>query len=559
MTFPAQWIPRSISSLRGYTTTRLAQDCTAGLTVGLVALPLAMAFGIASGVTPQAGIYTAVVAGFLISALGGSKTQIGGPTGAFVVIVAGIVARFGMSGLALVTVMAGLILIVMGATGLGTAVRFIPRPVVIGFTNGIALLIASTQIKDFLGLQTPAVPSEFLLRMGVLLEHIASIRWETLAISLISLAIILVIPRFAPRIPGSILALFAGTIAVAVLHLNVETIGSKFGGIPQGFPALSLPNFHAAHILPLLPSAFTVAMLAAVESLLSAVVADGMTGDRHNSNMELVAQGVANLVSPLFGGIPATGAIARTATNIRSGARTPIAGMVHALTLLAILLVAAPLARFVPLATLAAVLFVVAWNMGEWREIGSILKLSKADIAVWLTTFALTVFADLTVAVGVGMALAALLYIHRIAETTTVAAVTREYLAEGAAHTLQDKEIPDNTTILRIHGPFLFGTTEKLIEATADLSAFDKIVILRLRNMTAIDATGLHAIEQLARRLHASGRTLVLCGAREQPARFLAQADFVQRVGAENIVPHVRAALERAAQLNTVLAHTIAG
>jgi len=285
------------------------------------------------------------------------------------------------------------------------------------------------------------------------------------------------------------------------------------------------------------------------------VVADGMTGERHNSNMELVAQGVANLVSPLFGGIPATGAIARTATNIRSGARTPIAGMVHALTLLAILLVAAPLARFVPLATLAAVLFVVSYNMGEWREIGSILKLSKADIAVWLTTFALTVFADLTVAVGVGMALAALLYIQRVAETTTVAAVTREYLTEGMAHTLQDKEIPPNTTILRIHGPFLFGTAQKLIDATSDLSALDKIVILRLRNMTALDATGLHAIEQLASRLHATGRTLVLCGAREQPARFLAQAHFIERVGANNIVPHVRAALARAAQLNAVTIH----
>ena len=551
MTFPEQWIPRSITSLRDYNATRLVQDCIAGITVGLVALPLAMAFGIASGVTPQAGIYTAVVAGFIISALGGSRTQIGGPTGAFVVIVAGIVARFGMSGLGLVTVMAGLMLIVMGATGLGTAVRFIPRPVVIGFTNGIALLIASTQIKDFLGLSTPAVPSEFLPRLQLLAEHLGTVRWQTVTISLVSLAMILAIPRFAPRIPGSIIALFAGTLAVALFHLPVETIGSKFGGIPQGFPAFALPHFRAVHVIPLLPSAFTVAMLAAVESLLSAVVADGMTGDRHNSNMELVAQGVANLFSPLFGGIPATGAIARTATNIRSGARTPVSGMVHALTLLTILLVAAPLARFVPLATLAAVLFVVSYNMGEWREIGSILKLSAADIAVWITTFALTVFADLTVAVGVGMALAALLYIYRIAETTTVAAVTREYLTEGMAHTLQDKEIPPNTTILHIHGPFLFGTTEKLIEATSDLKALDKIVILRLRNMTAIDATGLHAIEQLARRLHASGRTLLICGAREQPAKFLARADFVDHVGKENIVPHVRAALDRASVINS--------
>ncbi|MFL6428777.1 MAG: SulP family inorganic anion transporter [Acidobacteriaceae bacterium] len=548
--FRESWFPRSILCLRGYTAGGFVQDVVAGVTVGLVALPLAMAFGIASGVTPQAGLYTAVVAGFLISALGGSRTQIGGPTGAFVVIVAGIVAKFGISGLALVTMMAGALLVVMGATGLGTAVKFIPRPVTIGFTNGIALLIASTQIKDFLGLRTPAVPGDFLGRMKVLIACVGTARWQTLALALITLAIILGMPRITRRLPGSILALFLCTLAIAVFHLPVETIGSKFGGLPQGFPPLSFPHFRAAHIVPLLPAAFTVAMLAAVESLLSAVVADGMTGDRHNSNVELVAQGFANLASPLFGGIPATGAIARTATNIRSGARTPVAGMTHAVTLLAILLVAAPLARYVPLAALAAILFVVSYNMGEWREIGTILRLSKTDIAVWMTTFALTVFADLTVAVGVGMALAALLYIYRVAETTTVSAVTEEYLQEGTAHILQDKEIPPNTTILRIHGPFLFGTTEKLIEATRDLNKFDTVVVLRLRNMTALDATGLHAIQQFAERLHKSGRTLLLCGAREQPAKLLAQADFIAHVGRNNILPHVQAALERAREIN---------
>src|SRR6201997_4990948 len=408
------WLPRSIQSLRSYSLQQFTHDLVAGVTVGLVALPLAMAFGIASGVPPQAGLYTAVVAGFLISALGGSRLQIGGPTGAFVVIVAGIVAKFGGSGLALVTVLAGVLLLIMGVTGLGTAVKFIPRPVTIGFTNGIAVLIASTQIKDFLGLKTPAVPSEFFARMRVLLDHIGTMRWQTVGVAGTSLAIILLWPRVTKRLPGSIVALFLATAATALFHLPVETIGSKFGGIPQGFPHFEMPQFHSEHILPLLPSVFTVAMLAAVESLLSAVVADGMSGDRHNSNVELAAQGIANIASPLFGGIPATGAIARTATNIRSGAQTPMAGMVHALTLLAILLVAAPLARFVPLATLAAVLFVVAYNMGEWREIGTILRLSKTDIAVWFTTFTLTVFADLTVAVGVGMTLAALLYMHRI-------------------------------------------------------------------------------------------------------------------------------------------------
>lgn len=525
------------------------QDLVAGVTVGLVALPMAMAFAIASGVSPQAGLYTAVVAGFAISALGGSRVQIGGPTGAFVVIVAGIVAKFGLPGLALVGLMAGVLLLVMGLTGLGTAVRYIPRPVTIGFTNGIALLIASTQIKDFLGLKTPAVPGDFLGRMKVLANCVATARWQTVAVAAGSLAIILLWPRINKRVPGSIVALLATTVAAALLHLPVETIGTRFGGIPQGFPHFVLPPFHSEHILPLLPSAFTVAMLAAVESLLSAVVADGMSGDHHDSNVELVAQGLANIASPLFGGIPATGAIARTATNIRCGGRTPVAGMVHALTLLAILLAAAPLARFVPLATLAAVLFVVSYNMGEWREIATILRLSGTDIAVWLATFALTVFADLTVAVGVGMALAALLYIYRVAETTTVAPVTREYLRDGQAHILQDKEIPAGVSILRIHGPFLFGTTEKLAEATRHLGHFGDVVILRLRNMTALDATGIHALERFSERLHKAGKVLLLCGARDQPSQLLARSDFLRRIGPENVLPHIQDALARARAL----------
>ncbi len=549
-----QWIPRSVECFRGYTVRQFAHDLIAGVTVGLVALPLAMAFAIASGVPPQAGLYTAVVAGFLISALGGSRTQIGGPTGAFVVIVAGIVTKFGVSGLALVGIIAGIFLIVMGLTGLGTAVKFIPRPVTIGFTNGIALLIASTQIKDFFGLTTPPVPSEFLPRLAMLAHHAATTDWETVVLAASSLAIIVVWPRLTTRIPGSIVALFLATAAAAIFHLRIETIGTRFGGIPQGFPQFTIPKFHAIDILPLLPSAFTVALLAAVESLLSAVVADGMSGDRHKSNIELVAQGVANVVSPMFGGIPATGAIARTATNIRAGAHTPVAGMVHALTLLAVLLVAAPLARFVPLATLAAVLFVVAYNMGEWREIGAIVRLSKTDISVWITTFTLTVLADLTVAVGVGMALAALLYIRRIAETTTVSTVTPEYLKDGQAHSLQDKEIPSNVTVLRIHGPFLFGTTDKLTDATRDLNRFGDVVIVRLRNMTALDATGLHALEDFSQRLRNTGRFLLLCGARDQPSKLIARSEFLEHVGADNVLPDIRAALTRAADIQGAFA-----
>ena len=545
----APWKPKLWTTLPGYRRRDFVSDLIAGLTVGLVALPMAMAFGIASGVTPQAGLYTAIVGGFLISFLGGSKVQIGGPTGAFVVIVAGILAKHGLSGLFMVTMMAGVFLLFLGFTGLGAAVRFIPRPIVIGFTNGIALLIASTQIKDFFGLTMDQNPSEFFARMRALGDHIGTANLTALAVGLSSLGLIIFIPKLFPRMPGSIVALLAATLVAALFHLPLETIGSKFGGISRALPPLHIPQFRADLILPLLPSALTVAILAALESLLSAVVADSMSGDRHNSNAELVAQGFANIASPLVGGIPVTGAIARTATNIRSGAKTPVAGMIHAVVLLGVVLVLAPLARFVPMATLAAVLFVVAYNMGEWREIGSIVRLGAADRSVWFITFALTVMADLTVAVEVGMALAALLYIYRVAQTTTVGVLTPADVEDARPHQLQGQEVPPYVTILRIHGPFLFGATEKLLEETADLSKYAPIVILRLRHMTAIDATGLHGLETLADRLKKSGRTLVLCGARHQPAKMLQRADFIEYIGEHNILPHAQAALKRAREI----------
>jgi SulP family sulfate permease len=544
-----QWRPKLFECLKGYRREDLSRDLIAGLTVGLVALPLAMAFGIASGVTPQAGIYTAIVGGLIVSLFGGSKIQISGPTGAFVVIVAGIIAQHGLSGLLVVTMMAGLIMLVLGLSGLGAAVRYIPRPVVIGFTNGIALLIASTQIKDFLGVNLPGDPTEFFARLQGLARNIGASDPVTVALASGSLAMILLVPRWAPKIPGSIVALVAGTLAVVLFDLQVETIGSKFGGIPRGLPVFDIPEFRPDLILPLLPAALTVALLASVESLLSAVVGDTMIGDRHNSNVELAAQGLANIAAPIVGGIPVTGAIARTATNFRSGARTPVSGIVHALTLLVVILAAAPLARYIPLATLAAVLFVVAYNMGEWRETAAIWRLDLADKSVWLITFVLTVVADLTVAVEVGMALAALLYIYRISQTTTVSAVTVEYIEDGRPHILQDKDVPPYVTILRIHGPFLFGTTDLLADETADLSRYAPIVVLRLRNMTAIDATGLHALEQLNDRLRKSGRTLLLCGALSQPAQFLKQAEFVEHIGEANILPHVQAALARAREI----------
>lgn len=542
--------PAIIAALRGYDAARFRGDLVAGLTVGFVALPLALAFGIASGVSPQAGIITAIVGALLVSLLGGSRTQIAGPTGAFVVIVSGIVAKHGTTGLMMVTMMAGAILLVLGATGLGSAIKFIPRPIVIGFTNGIALLIVSTQIKDFFGFRFSEHSSEFFVRMQAIARHVGTFDAVTASLAVGSLLLAFGIPRVFPRVPGAVAALVAATVAVWILHLHVETVGSRFGSIAASLPPIGLPHFDPNLILPLLPSAFTVALLAAVESLLSAVVADSLTGDRHDSNVELIATGIANVVVPIFGGIPVTGAIARTATNIRSGARTPISGIVHSATLLLIVAIAAPLAADVPLAALAAILVVVAYNMGEWREIATIVRLDNAARSVWFVTFFLTVVADLTLAVGIGMSLAALLYIYRISQTTTVSLITPEDLEDGKAHVLTDKQVPSYVNIVRIHGPFLFGTTDALLERTADLSTYAPIVVLRLRNMTAIDATGLAALEALRLRLERSGRTLLLCGARDQPARLLHRANFVRAIGAQNILPNVGAALERAREVH---------
>jgi SulP family sulfate permease len=540
------FLPKSIQCLRSYDRRTLVADAIAGVTVGLVALPLAMAFAIASGLAPEQGIYCAVVTGFLISALGGSRCQIGGPTGAFVVVVAGIVATHGVDGLFMCTMMAGVILVVLGITGLGTTVKFIPRPVVVGFTNGIAVLIASTQIRDFLGLSVTEVPGEFLARMRVLGTSLDTISWTAAGLASATVVLILATRRWAPRISGTVVAMVLGTLLAWGAALPIETIGTRFGGIPAGLPRFEIPAFRPDLLLVLLSPALTVAMLGAIESLLSAVVADRMSGDRHNPNAELFAQGIANIASPLFGGLPATGALARTATNIRTGARTPVAGMIHAVTLLAVLLFAAPLARHVPMAVLAGILAVVAYTMGEWRQIPELLRLTRPEIAVWLLTFALTVLADLTVAVEAGMILSVLLFIRTVVQTTTVSRVTEDYVKDGYVHALQDKDIPPYVAIYRIHGPFLFGATEKLREIADRLADQPPIVILRLRNMTALDATGLLALEDLAGELHDGGRTLILCGARSQPAALIHRARFAARIGPENICDNVRDALERA-------------
>jgi sulfate permease, SulP family len=544
--------PKLVDDLKSYSSQKFFSDLVAGITVGIVALPLAMAFAIASGVKPEAGIFTAVIAGLIISGLGGTRVAIGGPTGAFIVILYGIYAKYGAENLAICTIMAGVILFIMGATRLGTMIKFIPYPVTMGFTSGIAVLIFSTQIKDFLGLQVDKVPSEFFEKMKVLAEHANTVGWSTLGLAAASLAIILFWPKsWQRRVPGSIVALVLGTLAVVFFqnYLHVETIGTKFGGIPQGLPRPHIPAMSWDNIQHLFQPATTIALLAAIESLLCAVVADGMVDDRHDSNQELMAQGLANIVSPLFGGVAATGAIARTATNVKCGARSPIAGIVHALTLLAILLVAAPMAKFIPLATLSAVLVNVALNMGEWHNFARIPKWPRSDAAVFLTAFALTVVVDLTVAVEIGMVLAAILFIKRVSETTQITAVDESTETEGSQHSLVGKEIPKGVMVYRIFGSFFFGAADKLESVLKREKTEPEVLILRMRKVLAIDATGLNALEDLHERLHARGKHIILSGPHTQPLFMMDKAGFLERLGKENVCANIELSLARSREI----------
>jgi SulP family sulfate permease len=550
MNFAIPFRPRLVEALRNYSRANFRADLIAGLTVGIVALPLAMAFAIASGVPPQAGIFTAVIAGFIISALGGTKVAIGGPTGAFIVILYGINAKYGTENLAICTIMAGIILLVMGMARLGTMIKFIPYPVTMGFTSGIAVLIFSTQIKDFFGLRIDKVPSEFIGKMEIIIRHANTFQWQTLALATASLAIIKLWPgNWQRRVPGSIVALLLGTAAVAFFQLPVETVGSKFGGIPQGLPRLQIPALSWEHIQHLFQPATTIALLAAIESLLCAVVADGMVDDRHDSNQELMAQGLANIVSPLFGGIAATGAIARTATNVRSGARSPVAGLIHAITLLVIILAAAPLAKFIPLATLSAVLVSVALHMGEWHNFGRLPKWPLSDAVVFLSAFVLTVVIDLTVAVEIGMVLAAVLFIKRVSETSQITAVDESTETEGSHHSLLGKQVPEGVMIYRMFGAFFFGAADKLESALQRLKQEPEVLILRMRKVVAMDATGLNALEDLYERLHRKGKHLVLSAPHTHPLMVMEKAGFLDRIGRENVCPHVDAALARACEI----------
>lgn len=539
--------PRLLEALRDYSREKFFADLGAGLTVGIVALSLCIGLGIASGVTPQAGLYTGIIGGFIVSALGGSRVQIGGPAGAFVGLIALMVAQYGLADLLLCTMMAGAILFAMGALRLGSLIKFVPHPVTVGFTCGIAITILSTQIRALLGLQLAGTePAEFLPKMTALAGALPTMTWATSGIAGLSLGIILLWPKRWSRVPGSIAAVLAGTGLVAVFHLPVETIGSKYGGIPQGWPVFHFPLIDLAHLSSLIRPAFTIALLGAIESLLSAVVADGLIDDRHDSNQELMAQGAANFLVPLFGGLPVTGVLARTATNIRCGARTPVAGLVHAALLLLVLLAAAPLFTDVPLATLAAVLTVVAIRMGEWEEFSLLHKKPRGDAAVFLTTFGLTVLFDLTVAVEVGMVLAAFSFIKRVADTTQIYALTGEETATGGQGHEPVKDVPRGVMIYRVFGALLFGSAEKLESIIRRTGGDTRVVILHMAAVTAMDATALNRIENLHEKLRRHGKHLVLSGPHTQPYFMLEKAGFFDALGRENIGADLETAVARA-------------
>jgi sulfate permease, SulP family len=546
-------LPKLVTTLREYDRRQFTADATAGVIVGIVALPLAIAFAIASGVTPDRGLWTAIIAGFLISALGGSRVQIGGPTGAFVVIVYGVVQKYGVDGLLVATIMAGVFLIVLGVVKLGAIIKFIPHPVVTGFTSGIAVIIFSSQIKDLLGLRMGAVPAEFLDKWSAFAVNIGAYNTSALIVAALALAIIVPWPRLNTRIPGPFVALIVTTVVVRLFHLPVETIGSRFGAIAASLPHPAIPQITLTKVQMLVAPAFTIALLGAVESLLSAVVADGMIGGRHRSNMELVAQGVANVVTPLFGGIPATGAIARTATNVKNGGRTPVAGIVHAVTLLLIVHFFGRWAALIPLATLAAILLIVAYHMSEWRAFRAELTAPKSDVAVLVGTFALTVLVDLTVAIEVGMVLAAFLFMRRMADVTNVRAMRQELEDEDDPYAtdpngVRRRSVPKGVEVYEINGPFFFGAAETFKDTLAQITRKPKVLIIRMRNVPAIDSTGMHTLKDLVHRTRVDGTLVLIADIHTQPLVALGRSAVLDEIGEENVFGNLDDALNRARQ-----------
>lgn len=541
--------PKIFDTLKNYSRHQLGKDVLAGIIVGIVALPLAIAFAIASGVSPEKGLYTAVIAGFIVSVLGGSRVQIGGPTGAFIVIVYGIVQVHGVNGLILATLMAGVMLIIMGFARLGSVIKFIPHPLIIGFTSGIALIIFSSQVKDFFGLTMGAVPADFIEKWKSYFQHLESINIYAALIALATVLIILGWPKITHKIPGSLIAIIVTTAAMQLLHLPVETIGSKFGSIPSSLPLPVFPDFDLASIKSLISPAFTIALLCGIESLLSAVVSDGMIGGNHKSNMELIAQGTANIFSAMFGGIPATGAIARTATNVKNGGRTPVAGIVHAITLLLIMLFVGKWASLIPMATLAGILVIVAYNMSEWQSFVSVFKGPRSDVAVMVTTFLLTVLVDLTVAIEIGMVLAVFLFMRKMIQFSDVSLLKNGLDENGIEN---DKDaigkflIPDNIEVFEITGPLFFGAAYKFKDAMRFIEKPPKVLIIRMRQVPIIDATGIKTIEEVFKESKHRGTKLILSEVHsEQVIAQLKARRLLFAIGKANVTVSFSAAIER--------------
>ena len=552
--------PRLVSELRHYNREKLAADLMAGLIVGIVALPLAIAFGIASGVSPSQGILTAIIGGFLVSALGGSRVQIGGPTGAFIVIIYGIVSnpQLGLSGLMIATMLAGLFLILLGVCRLGTIIKFIPYPIVVGFTSGIAVTIFTTQIKDLFGLTIDGkLPGDFLSKWVVYFQHFDTIDWITTAMGLLSIAVIALTPKVSKKIPGSLVAIIVMTVAAyflnqANLGFHITTIGDQFGEIKASIPSLQMPDITWEGVKSLLPTAMVIAVLGAIESLLSATVADGVCGDHHNSNQELIGQGVANLCTPLFGGIPCTGAIARTMTNINNGGRTPVAGLVHAAVLLVIFLLLMPLAAFIPMSCLAGVLVIVSYNMSGWRTFLQLMKNPKSDIIVLFMTFFLTVIFDLTIAIEVGLLIACLLFMRRMAETTQIKVIADEIDPNEETDAEVHEEhliIPKGVEVYEINGPYFFGIANKFEELMAAMNDHPKVRVIRMRRVPFIDSTGIHNLQNLCEMSHREGTHIVLSGVTPNVYNVLEHNGFCKLLGKDHICPNINVALDRAASI----------
>ncbi len=540
--------PKLLTCLKDYSREKFIADCIAGFIVGVVAIPLAVAFAIASGVSPDKGLLTAVIAGFLVSALGGSRVQIGGPTGAFVVIVYGIVQKYGIDGLIIATLMAGILLIAMGLAKFGTAVKFVPHSVIVGFTSGIAVIIFSSQVKDFLGLNIDKVPAEFIDKWHVFLEHRHSVNFNALGLGLLTVLVIVIAPKFIRRVPGALIALVTVSAVAAFLRLPVETVGSRYGELPQALPLPVFPSLSFARIRELFQPAVTIALLGAIESLLSAIVADGMIGARHRSNTELIGQGIANIGSALFGGIPATGAIARTVTNIKNGGRTPVAGMVHAVTVLLIMFFLGGLIKFVPLACLAGILVVVAYHMSEWRSFVELLHWSFGGRMIVLTTFLLTVFVDLNAAIEVGVVLSAFVFMKRMSEATNIKVFAREFDDDekGEDRDLSSFIIPAQVEVYEINGPLFFGAANRFDDAERAASLKPKVRILRFRDVPLIDSTGMHALRSFYEKCKRENISLLITGLHVQPLNEMVKSNLYELIGEENVFSGMKDAIGRA-------------